>query len=122
MSIGQGNISFTDPNASSSSGGSVAWTAITGKPSTVQFMFVVGGPNNFASIVGAPAVPVAGATDMVTALLATFAVRMSRNGLWQMGLNPLDGNTFYTKVLASNVITFPALGNGEEIIIETIPL
>src|ERR1700679_3453317 len=123
MSIGQGNISFTDPAASSGSGGSVAWTSITGKPSTIQFMFVVGGPNNFASIVGAPAVPVAGAGDMVTALLSTFAVRMSRNGLWQMGLNTLGGNSSPTKWQASNTIAFfPALAPGEEIIIETIPL
>jgi hypothetical protein len=123
MSIGQGNISFTDPSNSTGGGGSVAWTAITGKPSTIQFMFVVGGPNNFASIVGAPAVPVSGAGDMVTGLLSTFAVRMSRNGAWQMGLNPLDGNSYYTKVQSSNTIAFfPALAPGEEIIIETIPL
>jgi hypothetical protein len=122
MSIGQGNISFTDPAGSSSSGGSVAWTAITGKPSTIQFMFVVGGPNNFASIIGAPPVPVAGATSMTTGLLTGFAVRMSRNGLWQLGFNPLDGNSYYTKAVAGNVIDFPALGNGEEVIIETIPL
>lgn len=122
MSVGQGSIVFSSPPSSSGSGGSVAWTSITGKPSTVQFMFVVGGPNNFASIPGAPAVPVAGAVSMTTALLTGFAVRMFRNGLAQMGINPLDGNTFYTKVQASNSISFNALGNGEEVIIETIPL
>ena len=114
MAEGQGNITY---------GPRAIWANIIGKPSTIQFMFVVGGPNNFASIPGAPAVPVAGDTSMTTALLTGFAVRMFRNGLAQMGFNPLDGNTYYTKVPAANVIDFfGALGGGEEIIIETIPL
>lgn len=113
MSVGLGNIKFTTVQT---------FNSLPGKTSTIQFMFVVGGPNNFASIPGAPAVPVAGDTSMTTALLTGFAVRMSRNGLWQMGFNPLDGNTYYTKVLGSNTINFPALGAGEEIIIETVPL
>lgn len=113
MSVGLGNIKFTTVNT---------FSTLPGKPSTIQFMFVVGGPNNFGSIAGAPAVPGVGAGSMTTSLIAGFAVRMSRNGLWQMGLNPLDGNTYYTKAIASNTINFPALGAGEEIIIETVPL
>lgn len=112
---GQGSITY---------GQVVTWSNIPGKPSpTVQFMFVVGGPNNFASIPGAPAVPGNGAASMTTNLISGLAVRMSRNGLWQMGFDPMDGNSFYTKVLASNVINFNGpLSTGEEIIIETIPL
>lgn len=114
MSNGQGSITFSSPTQ---------WNNIPGKPSTVQFQFVVGGPNNFASIPGAPPVPIAGAVSMTTALIAGVLVRMSRNGLWQEGFNPLDGNTYYTKALASNTINFfGALNPGEEIIIETIPL
>lgn len=90
--------------------------------STIQFEFVVGGPNNFATIPGAPAVPVAGDTSMTTGLITGVLVRMSRNGFWQMAFDPLDGNTFYTKAKASNTINFNALGAGEEIIIETIPI
>lgn len=90
--------------------------------STIQFMFVVGGPNNFSTIPGAPAVPVAGDTSMTTGLLTGVAVRMSRNGFWQMAFDPLDGNTFYTKAKPANIISFNALGDGEEIIIETIPI
>jgi hypothetical protein len=97
-------------------------SVVPGIAATIQFMFVVGGPNNFASIPGAPAVPVAGDTSMTTGLIAGVLVRMSRGGFWQMGLNPLDGNTFYTKAKASNTINFDALGDGEEIIIETIPI
>lgn len=114
MSVGLGNIKFT--TGPSTGGGTPV------KGSTLQFMFVVGGPNNFASIPGAPAAPVAGAVSMTTALITGFAVRMARNGLWQLGFNPLDGNTFYTKVAAANIINFPALGAGEEVIIETIPV
>jgi hypothetical protein len=113
MSQGQGSISYQTPPT---------FASIIGKPSTIQFMFVVGGPNNFASIPGAPAPPVAGAVSMTTTLLTGFSVRMSRGGLWQEGFDPLDGNTFFTKAMASPTITFPALGEGEEIIIETIPL
>lgn len=115
MSNGQGSITFSSPTQ---------WANIPGKPAaTVQFQFVVGGPNNFATIVGAPAVPVAGDSSMTTALIAGLAVRMSRNGLWQEGFNPLDGNTFYTKALPSSTINWTGpLGPGDEIIIETIPL
>jgi hypothetical protein len=114
MSQGQGSISYQSPPT---------FANIIGIPTTIQFMFVVGGPNNFASIPSAPPVPVAGDSSMTTALLSGFNVRMSRNGLWQEGFNPLDGNTYYTKVKAANVINwFGPLGNGEEIIIETIPI
>jgi hypothetical protein len=116
MSNGQGSITFSSP-----SGGGGSTPPIVG--TTVQFMFVVGGPNNFASILGAPPVPVAGDVSMTTALLAGVNVRMSRNGEWQEGFNPLDGNTYYTKVKAANVIDwFGPLGPFEEIIIETIPI
>ena len=116
MAEGQGNITYGRTGAGGGGG-----PVITG--TTIQFQFVVGGPNNFASIPGAPAVPVAGDVSMTTPLLAGVPVRMSRNGLWQLGFNPLDGNTYYTKALPADVIDFfGAIGAGEEIIIETIPV
>jgi len=97
-------------------GFSAAGSGGGGGGSTTQFMWVVGGPSNFG---GAPA---AGATTLVNAALVGVKVRMSRNGLWQMGLNPLTGNTYYTKILANDFVTFSAaLANGEELIVETIP-
>jgi hypothetical protein len=82
-------------------------------------MWVVGGAANFVS----PVPPGNGATTLTTALLAGFLVRVSRGGQWQLGINPLSGNTYYTKNLADNFVTFSqALSTGEEIIVETIPL
>jgi len=103
--------------------GDYTFAQISGKPSTIQFMWVVGGNNNFSSITSAPAVPGVGSTTLITSLLTGVLVRVYRNGLVQMGLDPGDGDTFYTKVTASNTLTFsPALLAGERIIVETIPL
>ena len=84
--------------------------------STIQFMWVVGGASNFASP------PIAGDTVFTNANLANVMVRVSRGGLWQLGLNPTTGNSYYVKILPDNFLTFtPALQNQEEIIVETIP-
>ncbi len=84
--------------------------------STIQFMWVVNGPSNF----GSP--PVAGDTVFTNAGLANVAVRVSRGGLCQLGINPLTANTYYTKVKADGFLTFStALLADEEIIVETIP-
>lgn len=84
--------------------------------STIQFMWVVGGVSNFASP------PVAGDTVFTNSNLTNVNVRVSRGGLWQLGLNPTTGNSYYTKVKANGFLTFtPALVAFEEIIVETIP-
>lgn len=86
-----------------------------GGSSASQFMWVVGGPANFS---GAPG---AGATVFNNAALAGKKVRVTRGGLTQMGLNPLTGNTYYTKNLADSFLTFSAaLGAQEEITVETL--
>lgn len=90
--------------------------------STTQFMWVVGGANNFASLPGTPTPPAAAATTLVNSALTNVNIRMFRNGLAQMGLNPGNGNSFYTKTKSSNTVTFSALQTGDEIIIETLPL
>jgi hypothetical protein len=83
---------------------------------TIQFMWVVGGPSNF----GSP--PVAGDTVFTNSNLTNVKVRVSRGGLWQLGLNPMSGNSYYIKVTANSFLTFtPALVKDEEIIVETIP-
>lgn len=104
--------------------GAVDWNSITGKPQTFQFMWVVDGPSNFASLPGAPTPPPSGSTTLVSALIAGFAVRVSRGGIWQLAFDPTSGNSFYTKVdNASDTVTFtPALQALEEMIVETIPL
>ena len=90
--------------------------------STTQYMWVVGGANNFASLPGTPTPPMAGATTLVDSGLTNNKVRVFRNGVAQMGLNPGNGNTYYTKVTATNTLTFSAaLAAGEEIIVETTP-
>lgn len=91
-----------------------------GGASTTQFMWVVGGSSNFASISGSPTPPPAGTTTLVNSLLTGVNVRMFRNGLAQMGFDPGNSNSFYTKVKANNTVTFSALQTGDEIIIETV--
>lgn len=100
----------------------LAYSKLTGVPTTTQYMWVVGGANNFASLPGTPTAPIAGATTLVDAGLTGFIVRVYRNSQRQMGLNPANGNTYYTKTQGSNTLTFSsALSAGEEIIVETIP-
>lgn len=114
------STSTTTTTTSSTSSTSTTTTTTTTLAPTLQFMWVVGGPANFST----PTPPIAGSTTFVSSLIAGVAVRVSRSGLWQMGLNPANGNSYYIKTNnASNTITFtPALGSGEEIIIETIPI
>lgn len=89
---------------------------------TVQYMWVVGGANNFTSLPGTPTAPVAGATTLVDASLTGVKVRVVRGSFPLMGINPGDGSNYYTKVQSSNTLTFSsALVNGEQIIVETIP-
>jgi hypothetical protein len=93
-----------------------------GGGTTLQYMWVVGGANNFTTLPGTPTPPISGATTLVDAGLAGFDVRVYRNGLRQLGINPANGNSYYTKTKASNTVTFSqALTTGEEIIVETIP-
>lgn len=90
---------------------------------TLQYMWVVGGANNFATLPGSPTPPIAGATTLVDSGLTGFTVRVYRGGLRQLGVNPASGNTYYTKTTGSNTLTFSqALTAGEEIIVETIPV
>ena len=92
-----------------------------GSSSVTQFYWVVGGNNNFATIPGAPSPPGAGDTTLTTNILTGKKVRVSRGSLWQMGIDPGNGNSFFIKIQASNTCTFtPALLNDEEIILETI--
>lgn len=112
--VGVGNINYGEP--SSSGGGGVLPAA------TIQYGWVVGGASNFAALPGSPTPPIAGA-NLSDAGLVGKAVRVSRNGQVQSNYNPANGNTFYTKVLASNTVVFtPAIGNGEELFVETIPI
>lgn len=96
--------------------GSVAWTNITGKPNTITVEWLV----------GAVGFPGAGATTYTNASLANVPlarVYVFRNGIPQFSSNPGDGDTYYTKNLADNFLTFSsALGLGEKIIILILPL
>jgi|HubBroStandDraft_2_1064218.scaffolds.fasta_scaffold00002_106 hypothetical protein len=96
--------------------GSVAWSAITGKPSTITVQWVV----------GAGGFPGAGATTYTDTRLAGIPatqVYVFRNGQPQFTANPGDGNTYITKNLSDNFLTFSAaLGLSEEIIILILPL
>ena len=81
-------------------------------PLSNQFMWVVGGPSNFAGP------PVAGDTVFTNAALAGRRVIVSRGGLNQLGLNPATGNTYYIKNTADDFLTFSsALVDQEEIIV-----
>lgn len=96
--------------------GSVSWSAITGKPSTIAIEWVV----------GAGGFPGPGSTTYTDSRLINIPaaqVNVFRNGLPQFSSNPGDGNTYITKVTANNFLTFStALGAGEEIIILILPL
>lgn len=117
------NGTWIQTNNIGGSGGTVNWSDIVGKPQTYQFYWVVGGTNNFSTLPGPPVPPIAGASTLVSSLLAGYAVRVSRNTAYQMGINPANGNTYFTKNVADSFVTFsPALAAGEEMIVETIPL
>lgn len=89
--------------------------------STTQYMLVVGGANNFSGITGSPTPPIAGATTLVDSGLTGFLVRVVRGGIPLLAFNPGDGTSYYTKVKASNTLTFSfALVAGEQIIVETL--
>lgn len=115
--------SFTNDSGYLTSSSSLAWANITGKPNTTQFMWVVGGNNNFAGLPGSPTAPIAGATTLVTSILTGLQVRVLRGGFQLPNMDPGDGTMYYTKVTASNTLTFStALVSGELIIVETLPL
>lgn len=98
--------SFGFGNSGSGGGG--------GGGATTQFMWAVGGNSNFA------APPVAGDTTLTDPALAGKKVRVSRGGFWQLQVDPANGNTWCTKNLADNFVTFSsALANGEEMIVES---
>jgi len=96
--------------------GSVAWADITGKPSAITVEWVVGD-------VGFPG---AGATTYTNANFVNVPVAriyVFRNGLPQFFANPGDGDTYYSKNLADNFITFSnALVAVEKIIVLILPL
>jgi hypothetical protein len=98
---------------SNCSGGSSSWSGITGKPSTAVIEWVV----------GTGGFPGNGATTLTDARLANANVRVFRSGLKQLGSNPGDGTSYYTKVFGSYVVFFfPALSTGEVLSVENIPL
>lgn len=96
--------------------GSVAWSAITGKPSTITVEWTV----------GASGFPGAGATTYTDARLVNVPVTqvyVFRNGLPQFNANQGAGDTYFTKVLANNFLTFSApLSALETIIVLILPL
>lgn len=100
----------------SGGGGSVAWTNITGKPSSITVEWVVG-QGGF---------PGPGATVYTNASLTNVAVSrvyVFRNGIPQFNSNPPDGDTYFTKNLADGFLTFSvALGAGEKILVLILPL
>jgi hypothetical protein len=99
----------------SSGGGSVAWSAITGKPSTILAEGIVG--TGFLSN---------GATQYVDARLVGIAaaqILVVRGGIPQANSNLGDGDTYITKNLNDDFLTFvPAVATGEKIKISIAPL
>jgi len=97
-------------------GGSVAWTNITGKPSSITVEWVVGE-------VGYPGEGATTYTNSSMANVPVSRIYVFRNGFPQFASNPPDGDTYYTKNLADNFLTFSAsLGLNEKIIILILPL
>lgn len=94
----------------------VAWTNVTGKPSTITVEWLV----------GAGGFPGPGATTYTDARIANIPVAqiyVFRNGIPQFNGNPGDGDTYYSKMTANNFLTFSAaLGASEKIIILILPL
>lgn len=100
----------------SGGGGSVAWADITGKPNSITVEWVVG-QGGF---------PGNGATTYTNANFVNVPVGriyVFRNGLPQFSSNPGDGDTYYSKNIADNFITFSsALATSEKIIVLILPL
>jgi hypothetical protein len=96
--------------------GSVAWTNVTGKPSTIVVEWTVGAggfPGNGATTY----------TDSRLTNIPASQINLFRNGFPQFSSNQSDGDTYFTKVTANDYLTFSAaLGTGEKIIIEILPL
>ncbi len=91
-------------------GGSTAWAAITGKPSTITIEFVASGSQSTY-------------VDARLLNIPTAQVIVVRNGLPQFSSNPGDGDSYFTKVITDNFITFqPALSVSEKVIIIILPL
>ncbi len=103
----------------SASGGGGNTPPVTG--SALNYGWVVGGASNFGDIPGSPSPPVAGAV-LTDAGLAGQQVLVFRGGTAQSSYAPGNGNSYFTKVLASSTVTFfPPTADDEEIIVETIP-
>lgn len=96
--------------------GSVAWTNITGKPSSITVEWLV----------GSGGFPGPGATTYTNANFVNVPVSrvyVFRNAFAQFNSNPGDGDTYYTKNLADNFITFSSpLDAGDKIIVLILPL
>lgn len=96
--------------------GTVTWTNITGKPSTITVEWLV----------GAIGFPGPGATTFTNANLVNVPVSrvyVFRNGIPQFASNPGDGDTYYTKNTLDNFLTFSsALSAAEKIIVLILPL
>jgi hypothetical protein len=82
---------------------------------SIQYMWVVGGAANFSS----PSPPGNGATTFTSTSLIGKIPVISRNGSIQMGINPANGNTYYTFNSTTGTVTFSAaIVTGEEITIQ----
>lgn len=96
--------------------GSVTWTDITGKPSTITVEWTVGA-------VGFPGVGATVYTDSRLTGIFVAQVNVIRNGIPQFNSNQSDGDTYFTKFTADGFLTFsPALAALEKIIIQILPL
>jgi hypothetical protein len=96
--------------------GSVAWTAITGRPVTISVEWLVGAG-------GFPGVGATVYTDSRLLNIPATQIQVERNGFPQFSANPGDGDTYFTKVTANNFLTFSAaLAASEKIIITILPL
>jgi hypothetical protein len=95
--------------------GSPLTATAAGDGLSVQYMWVVGGPANFSS----PTPPVNGATTFTSSTLIGKIPIVSRGSFIQMGINPQDGNSYYTFNSTTGTITFStALTTGEEMTIQ----
>lgn len=96
--------------------GAVAWTDITGKPSSITVEWLVGA-------IGFPGPGATTYTNSNFVNVPVARVYVFRNGFPQFSSNPGDGDTYYTKNLADNFITFSAaLGAGDKMLILILPL
>ncbi len=110
------NPTYVNTNALIPGAGSIAWTNVTGKPSTVTVEWVVGAG-------GFPGVGATVYTDARLANIPAVQVYVFRNGLPQWSSNQGNGDTYFTKNLADGFLTLSSpLGLGEGIIILILPL